>query len=116
MANAVRWFEVAGKDHAGLKSFYSSLFDWQLSDMDGMPYSILEDPGDGIPGGIGGAPEGNAGHVTFYVAVDDLEASLSQAESLGGRRLMDPMDIPGGKIAHIADPEGHMVGLMHMDG
>ena len=116
MANAVKWFEVAGKDHAGLREFYSGLFGWKLNDMEGMPYSILEDPGDGIPGGIGGTPEGSEGHVTFYVAVDDLEQSLSQVESRGGSRVMGPMDIPGGQIAQFTDPEGHLVGLMHMDG
>jgi predicted enzyme related to lactoylglutathione lyase len=116
MANTVRWFEVAGKDHAGLKDFYAGLFDWKLNDMDGMPYSILEDAGDGIPGGIGATPEGSEGHVTFYVTVDDLEQSLSQAESLGGKRAMGPMDIPGGQIAQFTDPEGHLVGLMHMEG
>jgi predicted enzyme related to lactoylglutathione lyase len=116
MANSVSWFEVAGKDHAGLKTFYSGLFDWRLNDMDGMPYSILENADGGIPGGIGGVPEGSNGHVTFYVAVDDLEASLGKAESLGGKRAMDPTDIPGGQIAQFTDPEGHLVGLMHMDG
>jgi predicted enzyme related to lactoylglutathione lyase len=110
------WFEVAGKDFEGLKSFYSQLFDWKLTDLEGMPYATLENADGGIPGGIGAAPEGNAGHVTFYVQVDDLEEFLSKAESLGGRRAMGPMDIPNGRIALFTDPEGHEIGLMQMNG
>ena len=29
---------------------------------------------------------------------------------------MEPMDIPSGQIALFADPEGHVVGLMNMNG
>lgn len=113
MANPTMWFEVAGKDHQALKSFYGELFDWEMKDAEGMPYSMIDATDGGIPGGIGAAPEGHPGHVTFYVQVDDLEASLSQAEKLGGKRLMGPMDIPGGgQIAQFADPEGHTIGLM----
>lgn len=113
MGNPTMWFEVAGKDHEALKAFYSQLFDWKLTDMEGAPYSTVDAGGEGIPGGIGAAPEGHPGHVTFYVQVDDIEAALAKAESLGGKRGMGPMDIPnGGKIALFTDPEGHEIGLM----
>ena len=115
MGNPTMWFEVAGKDHAALKDFYSSMFDWKLNDMEGMPYSVV-DNGEGIPGGIGQAPEGNDGHVTFYVQVDDLGAALAKAGELGGSQIMGPTDIPNGQIALFADPEGHQIGLMRMDG
>lgn len=112
MGNPVMWFEVAGKDHGALKDFYTQLFDWKLTDMDEAPYSTLDDGGEGIRGGVGAAPEGHPGHVTFYVQVDEIEAALAKAESLGGKRGMGPMDIPGGQIALFTDPEGHEIGLM----
>jgi uncharacterized protein len=116
MANPVRWFEVAAKDPDAIKSFYAELFDWKFDDLPGdMPYSTVEAADGGIPGGIGGTPEDYPGHVTFYVAVDDLEAALSKVESLGGSRMMGPMDIPNGQIALFNDPEGHTIGLMHMN-
>jgi predicted enzyme related to lactoylglutathione lyase len=112
MANAVAWFEVAGKDQPALKEFYGELFGWTYTDSEGMPYSMVEADG-GIPGGIGAAPEGHPGHVTFYVAVDELEPAIEKAESLGGSKVMGPMDIPGGgRIAHFSDPEGHVIGLL----
>jgi predicted enzyme related to lactoylglutathione lyase len=112
MGNPTMWFEVAGKDFEGLKSFYSQLFGWKLTDMPEMPYSTVDASNGGIPGGIGQAPEGNPGHVTFYVQVDDIEQALAKAESLGGKRSMGPMDIPNGQIALFTDPEGHEIGLM----
>jgi predicted enzyme related to lactoylglutathione lyase len=53
--------------------------------------------------------------VTFYVMVDDLQAYLDKAVSLGGTVMFPPMEIPGGggHIAMFADPEGHPIGLYH---
>ncbi len=116
MGNPTMWFEVAAKDREGMKGFYSGLFDWKLNDMEAMPYTGVETGGPGIPGGIGEAPEGSEGHVTFYVEVDDVEAGLAKVETLGGNRVMGPVEIPSGEIGLFADPEGHVVGLMHMNG
>jgi len=112
MGNPTMWFEVAGRDYQGLKSFYSELFGWKFKDMPEMPYATVDASDGGIPGGVGQAPEGHDGHVTFYVQVDDIEKALSKAESLGGKRAMGPMDIPSGQIALFTDPEGHEIGLM----
>ena len=112
MANPVVWFEVTGKDTGALKGFYGDLFDWKLTDMEEMPYTTVETDEGAIGGGLGTDPAGGNGHVTFYVEVDDLEGALAKAEELGGSKLTDPIDIPDGRIAHFADPEGHMVGLL----
>jgi predicted enzyme related to lactoylglutathione lyase len=116
MGNPTMWFEVAARDREAMNGFYSGLFDWKLTDMEAMPYTGIETGGEGIPGGIGQAPEGDDGHVTFYVQVADVEAGLAKAESLGGSRVMGPMDIPSGTIGLFSDPEGHTIGLMRMNG
>lgn len=115
MGNPTMWFEVAAKDREAMQGFYSGLFDWKMTGMEAMPYTGIE-TGGGIGGGIGQAPEGHDGHVTFYVEVDDVAAGLAKANSLGGSTVMEPMDIPSGQIALFADPEGHVVGLMNMNG
>jgi predicted enzyme related to lactoylglutathione lyase len=58
--------------------------------------------------------DGYEGHVTFYVAVPEVEAALQKAESLGGTRRMGPDQIPGTDIdiGHFTDPEGHLIGLV----
>ena len=61
------------------------LFGWEWSRIRWVrPTTSTVSNADGIGGGIGGAPEGYPGHVTFYVQVPDVEAALAQAESLGG--------------------------------
>lgn len=70
-------------------------------------------PGDdgGIGGGIGANPQ-QAVYVTVYAQVDDLQATLDKAESLGGTHLMGPVEVPGGgEIAMFKDPEGNAFGL-----
>jgi predicted enzyme related to lactoylglutathione lyase len=114
MGNPTMWFEVAAKDREAMKGFYSGLFDWKLTDMEAMPYTGIE-TGGGISGGIGQA-EGHDGRVTFYVEVEDVEAGLAKAETLGGSRVMGPMDIPSGQIGLFSDPEGQVIGLMNMNG
>ena len=113
MPNPVVHFEVVGKDAKALQNFYKNAFGWAIESM--MPEYAMVKPGGstGINGGIGAAMGGNPGHVTFYIAVDDLNAALKKVESLGGRKISDPMDIPNGpSIAMFADPEGHVIGLV----
>ena len=123
MGNRVVHFEVIGRDAQALQSFYKDAFDWQMelalpSAPQESGYYAMAHPGGegGINGGIGAAMDGGVGHVTFYVAVPDLEAALSKIESLGGSTVMGPTDVPGGpSIAMFADPEGHRVGLVKVD-
>jgi uncharacterized protein len=110
--------EVIGKDPDGLRSFYSELFGWGFSDpMGPTNYTVTAEryanaEGVGVGSGIGGVPEGYDGHVTFYVEVPDVEATLAQAESLGGRRMMGPDQVPGGPmIGLFSDIEGHVIGV-----
>ena len=110
----VVWFEVIGKDGPGLQQFYSKLFDWQIADAgDGSGYGLVSAAEKGIGGGIGPSQDGGAGHVTFYVEVEDPAAVLARAEKLGGKIIMPPMELPQFHLtfALMADPEGHLIGL-----
>lgn len=113
MSHPVVFYEVAGTDRDRLVEFYTSAFGWTANAVPGpMPYTTIEPAGEGgIAGGIGASPPGHEGHVTWYVGTDDIEATLERIESLGGSRLMDPVDVPGGRIAQFSDPEGHRIGL-----
>ena len=120
MGQPVVHFEVVGKDAEKLQSYYSELFGWNIDSNNPMNYGIVNrddnvnSDGVGIGGGIGTGPEGYEGHVTFYVEVDDVEAALAQAESLGGKRVMGPMtmDEPPLTLGQFTDPEGHVIGLV----
>ncbi len=113
MGNPVVHFEVLGEDAAKLSSFYGELFDWAIDADNPMNYGVVNTGTEGgIGGGIGSA-RGGGGHVTFYVAVDDPQAYLDKAESLGGKTIMPVTEIPDMvTFALLADPEGHVVGVV----
>jgi predicted enzyme related to lactoylglutathione lyase len=119
MGQPVVHFEVIGKDGDKLRSYYSDLFGWQIDASNPMNYGIVQRDGNtspegiGIGGGVGQAPEGADGHVTFYVEVPDVEEALAKAESLGGSRLFGPEQIMESiTIGLFNDPEGHMIGVV----
>jgi len=120
MGQPVVHFEVIGKDADKLQGYYAELFGWEIKADNPMKYGMVArddnttaDGGMGIGGGVGGGPEGYEGHVTFYVAVPDVEAALAKAEQLGGTRVMGPekiMDMV--ELGQFKDPEGHVIGVV----
>jgi len=107
-------FEILGKDAVRLQKFYAELFSWKVGQA--MPdmgmYALVDGESSGLAGGIGGTMDGNP-HVTVYVQVPDLQATLDQATAMGGKVVMPPTEIPGVvTLAQFADPEGNVVGLI----
>ncbi len=119
MGQPVVHFEITGRDGPALQSFYSSLFGWNVNADNPMGYGIvtreenLSADGIGIGGGISQGPDGYPGHVTVYIEVPDVEASLAQAETLGATRMMGPEEVMEGLVIGLfTDPEGHPVGVV----
>jgi len=115
MGQPVAMFEVVSPDVERAQQFYSSLFDWKVDPDPSMGgYGLVDTGAEGsLTGGIGPSmTPGDAG-VKVYVRVDDLAAYLDRAEQLGGRRLVEPTQLPGeyGWFAVFADPDGNPVGL-----
>jgi predicted enzyme related to lactoylglutathione lyase len=113
MPGPVVHFEILGRDGAQTQRFYQSLFGWNIDANNPMNYGMVPAEGTGIGGGVAAAEGGGQPMVTVYVEVADLQAALSKAESLGGRTVAPPMDVPGGpKIAQFSDPDGNVIGLI----
>ncbi len=117
MGSPVMWFEITSTDPARARAFYTQLFDWSGQappELGG--YTLLDTgaPAETVGGGIGAAdPDGLPPGILMYVRVQDLAATLTRAEALGGSTLQPPMALPAdnGSIAILADPDGHPVGL-----
>ena len=112
MGAPVVHFEVHGTDGKALETFYSQLFDWKIDSNNPMHYGMVETGGEGgINGGVTGGANDSA-WVTFYAQVGDLQATLDQAEKLGGKTVMPPTDIGSeGKMALFTDPAGNKIGI-----
>ena len=114
MGRPVVHWEIWAEDTKKLAEFYSKLFDWKVDFNNPINYGLVETGGQGgINGGIMKPQRGPHPHrLTFYVQVDDLQACLDKAESLGGKTIFPPTAIPGvGSYALFSDPEGVYIGL-----
>ena len=122
MGQPVVHFEVLGRDADKTQRYYSELFGWNVEPLpfeNPTQYGLVNreentnSDGIGIGGGVGGAPDGYGGHVTFYVEVPDVDVALKKAESLGGTRTMGPDQVPGGPVIGLfEDPDGNTVGVV----
>lgn len=121
MAQPVVHLEIIGRDPVRLRSFYSALFGWDFDTSAPISAAVSEagnygftegTQGAPVPGGVGGGPDFEP-HVMFYVGVDDIEATLAKAESLGGTRRLGPERVEGRDlvIGHFTDPEGNLIGV-----
>lgn len=114
MPNLVVHWEIMGGDEHTLQDFYAQLFDWNVDANNPMNYGLVsgEANGRGIGGGIGPDPSGQS-RVTVYIEVDDLDAYLKKAESLGGKTIMPPTEIPNMvTFAMFSDPAGNVTGMI----
>ena len=103
---------MAREDRARSQKFYSDLFEWHVQPEDEMNYGVVDTHTEG---GIGGGISGDGAYsgVTVYVQVDDLQKFLDKAESLGGKTVMPPMEVPGVvTLAMFSDPEGNVIGMI----
>jgi predicted enzyme related to lactoylglutathione lyase len=119
MGNPVVHFEIMGKSAKTLATFYRDAFGWEIGEPAGpQEYSLVNaDPGHerGIRGGIGTSPDGYNGGATFYIGVTDINEALRTVEKLGGNKMMEPREAPGGIIiSYFRDPEGHAIGLVQI--
>ena len=113
MPNPVIHWEITGKDAPKLQQFYANLFGWNVDSNNPMNYGLVDtQTEDGINEGIAQEQE-SATRVTVYVQVDDLQAYLDKAESLGGKTILPPTVIPDTvTLAMFTDPEGNIMGMV----
>lgn len=115
MGNPFVHVELATTNLDKAKSFYRSLFDWQLSDEEmggGMSYTLIK-----VGNGTGGdmmkqmAPNATSAWLP-YVLVDDIKAATAKAKSLGATIKRDVTAVADeGFLSILADPTGATLGL-----
>jgi len=108
MANPVVHFEIGCKESQKTQNFYANLFEWKIQQAG--PAAMI-DTGGAVTGHITELGHEPFHYTIFYVEVDDVQAYLDKAKTLGGKMLVPPIDIPTGKFAWMQDPEGNTVGL-----
>ncbi|MCY4403192.1 MAG: VOC family protein [Candidatus Poribacteria bacterium] len=116
MSNPVVHFEIGGKDIEKLIDFYSSVFEWGISQLTEDIYIADPRSDEGIEGHLFqiNKDDNFSNLVLIYVDVDDIWGCLEQVENLGGKIIIQPQEIPG-NVSHYAlfnDPSGNSIGLL----
>ncbi|MEE8295890.1 MAG: VOC family protein [Sphingomonadales bacterium] len=114
MGSPIVHFEIVGKDGERLEAFYKKLFDWKIERQTpgGFQYGHIKKGEAGpISGGIRHEPKGKA-DVVVYFAVEDVEAAVKSAQSLGATLHVPPREFGDLKFAVIRDPEGNSIGVI----
>ena len=107
------WYELLTTDAQAAQRFYAAVLGWTFADsgQQAMDYRIIN-AGENSVGGLMAITKDMADHGARpvwlgYLAVDDVDAAVSQIEDRGGSVQMPAMDIPMvGRIAMVADPQG----------
>lgn len=115
MGNPFVHIELVSTDVKKAKSFYGSLFDWELKDVDmgnNMTYTMVK-VGTGTGGGMMQHPmPGQPSAWVPYVDVSDVKAATTKAKSLGANVIRDVSEVPNeGIFSIIQDPTGAVLGM-----
>lgn len=109
--NSLTWNEFMTRDYAAARTFFADVFGYTYQDMsgDGFQYAGIEVDGK-VVGGIGAlsadVPAEVPAHWRVYFAVDDADQAVDEVVRLGGDVLSPPQDMPYGRHADVADPQG----------
>jgi len=117
-------FEIPADDLERAKSFYGSIFGWDLQTMPmpGGDYTIVNTtPVDeqtqlpSEPGAINGGMMQRDDRIpspVITIDVDAIDDALAEIETRGGTVVTPRTAIPGmGAFAYFTDPEGNVLGL-----
>ncbi len=115
----VHWTELNTHDVEAAKAYYAKVCGWSFDEMpmdEGAYYVAMK--GEEMVAGLFDLalmPEMKdlPSHWLTYLAVDDVDASATDTEAMGGTIIRAPWDVDGvGRVAIVSDPSGAAFGLM----
>lgn len=117
-AGSACWCELATRDTAKAKEFYTQLFGWKTKESPHVEYTEWvngENPIGGMMPQAGPQWEGAPPAWLTYFTVDDTDAFVAKAVDAGAKSLVAPTDIPNtGRFAVLADPQGGVFAVIKL--
>jgi predicted enzyme related to lactoylglutathione lyase len=111
MGHPIIHAEIRSADPDAARAFYGELFGWTYSDGAFPGYTFVEPAFEGaLPSAIG-PTQGGTPTTLFFVGVEDVDATLAEAERLGGRTIQPAQQVPGVTFGVFADPQGQIIGV-----
>jgi predicted enzyme related to lactoylglutathione lyase len=111
------WAELITDDVRRAGEFFSAVLGVDIvAQTEPFPYTLMQVAGAPVGGLMQKSPEmglmPNTWAITF--AVSDTDSTAAKAESLGGKVLVTPMDMPIGRMAALTDPQGAMFSVIKL--
>ncbi len=114
-AGAFTWTELLSPDVPKAAAFYATVLGWGAKPQgDPVSYTEFTLGGESIAGAMNPPMPGIPPSWGIYFATDDTDATVAQAQSLGGALMAGPMDIEPGRFAVLADPQGAVFSVIKM--
>jgi uncharacterized protein len=112
MPHPVIHAEIRSENPDATRKFYAELLGWKVASEGGFPgYTFIDTGTQDGPAVAIGPRQGAADEVLFFVSVEDVAATLKQAEELGGKIVQAAQQVPGVSFGVFADAQGHKVGV-----
>jgi predicted enzyme related to lactoylglutathione lyase len=117
---AFTWSELVAAPNDRTASFYETVAGMKLISMpmgDGANYegfTLDGTPDTMVAGTIPPQMPGIPAHWSIYFGAEDVDAAAAKVAELGGKVFVEPFDIPVGRMAVAADPQGAMFNLFRM--
>jgi uncharacterized protein len=106
MPNPVVSWQIISRDPGATADFYAKLFAWRVSQQNALGYREITT--GGVDGGVWPAPpQLERPFVQLFVEVDDVDAYIAKAETLGAVTIVPRSVLPDGDaMAVLHDPAG----------
>ncbi len=112
MPHPVVHAEIRSEDPDATRAFFADLFGWKVAAEGAFPgYTFIDTGSEGGPYVAISPRQGPEDEVLFFVAVEDVAATLAKAEELGGTIVQPAQQVPGTSFGVLADSQGHKVGV-----
>jgi hypothetical protein len=110
------WVDLASPEPVAAAEFYNKVLGWEARPVEGMPYMMFYADGENVAGMSELTQEMVEGGIpsmwSSYVIVDDVDAVLAEAVTLGATPIMEVLQVgDAGRMAFITDPVGAAIGF-----
>ena len=112
MAHPVVHAEIRSADPDSTRKFFADLFGWKVASEGAYPgYTFIDTGAEGGTYVAISPRQSDVDEVLFFVAVEDVAATLARAEELGGTIVQAAQNVPGTSFGVFADAQGHRIGV-----
>ena len=112
----IGWIDMSTADAPRVRDFYKAVVGWDTEDVDMGGYSdyVMKPAGEDGVAGVCHARGSNADLPPgwlIYITVEDVDRSAQACTDHGGKIIVEPRGLAGGRFCVVEDPGGSVAAL-----